>query len=360
MPKINVIDRNKSSNVVDRLFTEEDIIQPIQSESEVSESSMMVYEVPLKYIKPRPVNKYMVSDIEELAGSIERTGQWQPIIVRMNPNKQEKEKFVIVGGERRYSAMRLLHERYKKEGNEAKAKIYSSIKAHILSEEDEKNEEAIYADTNDYSRQLTNFERIIRLDPSQIRFETKDEQEEFVKEVYGEEAIERYRNGQLNIKFNQGDLSKYIRSKLLKKEPNLDISDKTIRRYLKFIEDADDTLIAATLKGTIPIREATLLGKLSKEDQAFATMVVGTEEYSELLQEVSSKKKAVVSEEEEERTPESIYASNIKTLFRVKSQFEKIQEDISDRQMNGNEKEFLRQVRTIIKAIERLQEMPQK
>ena len=127
---------------------------------ETYEENTRVYSIPLDVIRTRKENGYSIGGIDALAGSIERTGLIHPIILQ-----PEGELFRIVDGERRFRAMKELQTRFEQSGDSIRAKIYSTISAIVRGDLSEEEETRIYRDSNDYARQLTNFERIVRLDP---------------------------------------------------------------------------------------------------------------------------------------------------------------------------------------------------
>ena len=93
---------------------------------ETYEENTRVYSIPLDVIHDRKENRYSIGGIDALAGSIERTGLIHPIILQ-----PEGELFRIVDGERRFRAMKELHDRYEKSCDRVRAKIYSTIPAIV-------------------------------------------------------------------------------------------------------------------------------------------------------------------------------------------------------------------------------------
>ena len=112
-------------------------------------SGEQVFSIPLNQIHPRQINAYAITDIERLAESIRRSGLLQPIIVK----KESDTSYQLIAGERRYTAMKLLHDQYLAAGDTTKASLFDSISAIVLEKITEATEEQIYRDTNDYSRQ---------------------------------------------------------------------------------------------------------------------------------------------------------------------------------------------------------------
>lgn len=87
---------------IEALFAENDVAEPSADET--------VQELSLKLIRPNPYQPRRVFDqdaLKELAKSIEKSGVFQPIIVRQ-PDKGI-ERYEIIAGERRFRASKLAH-----------------------------------------------------------------------------------------------------------------------------------------------------------------------------------------------------------------------------------------------------------
>jgi ParB family chromosome partitioning protein len=87
---------------IEALFAENDVAEPSADET--------VQELSLQLIRPNPYQPRRVFDqdaLKELAKSIEKSGVFQPIIVRQ-PDKGI-ERYEIIAGERRFRASKLAH-----------------------------------------------------------------------------------------------------------------------------------------------------------------------------------------------------------------------------------------------------------
>lgn len=87
---------------IEALFAENDVEEPNADET--------VQELSLKLIRPNPYQPRRVFDqdaLKELAKSIEKSGVFQPIMVRQ-PDKSI-ERYEIIAGERRFRASKLAH-----------------------------------------------------------------------------------------------------------------------------------------------------------------------------------------------------------------------------------------------------------
>ena len=365
---MKIRDRNQATNAipagtsaVDRIFGGAGVIGRDIIETTTTQSGKTIYEVPLDLIKARPVNNYAITGIDELAESIRRTGLWQPIILRKADRADDGKNFVIVAGERRYTAVKYLRDQARKEGNHGSEKVYSSILAIILSPEDEAKEEDIYRDTNDYSRQLTNFERIMRLDPNAIDMTKESWQKRYVEKCLGEDKLADYESGKIRLKGNLVEKCHYIVALLTEKEPDLDITDSTVRVYLGLLERCGETLRQAVLKGVVPLRDARgSLSWLSPDDQIRAVDAAGTDAYEEFLKEGKALSGTAIREQRTDtKEAEGLItaAGRIsKKLYSVKKSYDKIYADATYRRdLSEDQSAYIKALREAMQAIERLE-----
>lgn len=136
-------------------------------------------------IIPRKENFYIIDEIKELEKSIDEIGLLQPIVVRENKDKTGRnDKYVIVAGERRFTAYKNLFKKYtdlymSNKDNEVykeKHNHYSEINCYILNKEEEANEEKIYKDTNDLQRNKNAFAYLCGYKPTKEWFSLKTEE----------------------------------------------------------------------------------------------------------------------------------------------------------------------------------------
>lgn len=278
---------------------------------ETYEENTRVYSIPLDVIRVRKENGYSIGGIDALAGSIERTGLIHPIILQ-----PEGELFRIVDGERRFRAMKELQTRFEQSGDSIRAKIYSTIPAIVRGDLSEEEETRIYRDSNDYARQLTNFERIVRLDPEAIDLREEKWQDEY-RRLSGKKPGEK-------IRPTRREVSKLIRMILLESEPELDISEKTIRNYLAFLDRCGPELRAATVMGTIAVRDAQLVSWLNEDEQRDAVEAAGTESFEDYVVEgkyqsgSDSRRK-----KRQKKTADMLAETYTKKLVRIEEDYEK-------------------------------------
>ena len=236
-----------------------------------------VYNIPLSQIHPRKVNAYAISDIGALAASIERSGLLQPAIVR----EDGTGAFDIVAGERRYTAFCALRNKYS--DDPVRSETWSYLPCVLLPPG--ADEETVYRDTNDYTRQLNNLQRIARIDPDRINLREAKWQEKYVAYVYGAAAIPKLYTGELSVKNNRRTKAKLIRFIALESEPDLDLAESTVRNYLAFWDRCGSVLRSAAMRGDVSVRDAQALSWLSDEEQALAVESADSDIYSDYLTE---------------------------------------------------------------------------
>lgn len=310
---------------------------------ETYEENTRVYSIPLDVIRVRKENGYSIGGIDALAESIERTGLIHPIILQ-----PEGELFRIVDGERRFRAMKKLQERYEKSGDRVRAKIYRTIPAIVRGNLSAEEENRIYRDSNDYARQLTNFERIVRLDPETIDLREEKWQDEY-RRLSGKKPGEK-------IRPTRREVSKLIRLILLESEPELDISEKTIRNYLAFLDRCGPELRAATVMGTIAVRDAQLVSWLNEDEQRDAVEAAGTESFEDYVVEgkyqsgSDSRRK-----KRQKKTADMLAETYTKKLLRLEADYEKALACVNDKETVEEEnQQKLERIKKIMQEIQEL------
>ena len=288
---------------------------------ETYEENTRVYSIPLDVIRVRKENGYSIGGIDALAGSIERTGLIHPIILQ-----PEGELFRIVDGERRFRAMKELHDRYEKSCDRVRAKIYSTIPAIVRGNLSAEEENRIYRDSNDYARQLTNFERIVRLDPEAIDLREEKWQDEY-RRLSGKKPGEK-------IRPTRREVSKLIRLILLESEPELDISEKTIRNYLAFLDRCGPELRSAAVMGLVAVRDAQLVSWLNKDEQRDAVEVAGTDQFEDYVIEGKYQSGSESRRKKRQKKTEGMVAEvYMKKLIRLEADYEKALAMVNSKEM---------------------------
>ena len=307
------------------------------------EKNTQVYSIPLDVILVRKENGYSIGGIDALAGSIERTGLIHPIILQ-----PEGELFRIVDGERRFRAMKELHDRYEKSCDRVRAKIYSTIPAIVRGNLSAEEENRIYRDSNDYARQLTNFERIVRLDPEAIDLREEKWQDEY-RRLSGKKPVEK-------IRPTRREVSKLIHLILLESEPELDISEKTIRNYLAFLDRCGPELRAATVMGTIAVRDAQLVSWLNEDEQRDAVEAAGTNQFEDYVLEGKYQSGSDSRRKKRQKKTAGMLAETYtEKLLRLEADYEKALAMVNSKEMaEGEEQRKLERIQNIMTEIKKL------
>lgn len=310
---------------------------------ETYEENTRVYSIPLDVIRVRKENGYSIGGIDALAGSIERTGLIHPIILQ-----PEGELFRIVDGERRFRAMKELHDRYEKSCDRVRAKIYSTIPAIVRGNLSAEEENRIYRDSNDYARQLTNFERIVRLDPEAIDLREEKWQDEY-RRLSGKKPGEK-------IRPTRREVSKLIRMILLESEPELDISEKTIRNYLAFLDRCGPELRSAAVMGLVAVRDAQLVSWLNKDEQRDAMEAAGTDQFEDYVLEGKYQSGSDLRRKKrQKKTAEMLAETYTKKLIRLEADYEKALACVNDKETVEEEnQQKLERIKKIMQEIQEL------
>ena len=295
-----------------------------------------IHQIPLSKIHPRSFNAYPITDIEQLAESIERVGLLQPIIL-----SEKDGEYFIVAGERRFTAFKRLYEKYK--DDEIKKGLFESIPALLLDNEDE---ERVYRDSNDYSRQITNFQRVIRCEPDKINFNDDYWKEQYVKYVYGEDRVQAYRKGQIYVKGTRTDKCKLNHRMILSIEPDIDISEKTVRNYLGFYNRCNEDLKLATVVGKISIRDAQSLSWLTNREQTQAVSKIGSDEFEDYV--IEGRQLAEIKRKRYP-APTAELQAYLNKLKKLNNYYAEKINKINPKELSKEEQELLEKVKSIIK-----------
>lgn len=320
-------------------------------------SEVTVKEIPLSLIKSRKINNYIISDIEALAASIEKAGQWQEIVVRVDRESSE-ESYICVAGHRRMAAFNFLREKYlKKYGDENHKMVllYSYIRARVMTLEEEQMEEFVYDDTNSKTRIPTVFEALLRFDLDSIDLEKEDVRNDFIKQVYGEDKLEAYLNGTFKVRLNQTSKLQYLQKMIEQNFSTMNVSTGTIKVYYNMIQSSCAELIDSVLSGTIPLRDALTFSRQPHEEQKKLIQSYGTDEFKDISKIVIAKSEAKGDE---------VVLSYDKAIGKLKgfskelSAIDEYLSGMNKKELTGNQKEIIKQVKKIFKAFNELSEMP--
>lgn len=362
VPRDALQQQGTQRNAVNRIFAGVSVVRPEQTVAKAAQSVRTPVDIQIDEIQAREVNDYLITGIEELAGSIERTGLWQPVIVRKNTG--EGKPYILTAGERRVNAMRFLMEKYRSAGDAFHEKQFSVIPAFILEEKDLAKEEDIYRDTNDYSRQLTNFERIMRNDPDMIDM-TKPEWQEKYLMLCHPENLELWRSGKFVCKGSVQEKSEYLTAMILQREPDLDISESTVRNYLNLLDRCSTDLRLAVLRGKIPLRVAReSLSWLKPEEQLAAVEAAGTDEFATYM-EKGKKNAGKTAPSDKRKAPQLSYHQTMqqagKALLKfgksLSKEFESLDSRPEAETLSEGDKAYRDQLKVVMGEIKKLEEI---
>ena len=336
--------------------------------------------IPVELIDTRKVNEYIISDIEELASSIEEHGLQQNIIVKRNG-----ERYTLIAGERRLTAIKLILKR----GTRPELKM---VMAEIYPADiSERLEKAIYEETNDTQRNDTLFERVYRMNPREKFFYKKDQnvmdeqkmadyiqlkinssapgytflstplniaKEEAKKASLMEDESYSYTsyitNSQgkaIKIKWDiVSTMVDYITLKLNARYKDVKITSSAVRKNVDAIMECKYKPIIDDLifKGKLPVRDLRVISKLSEEEQI--------EAYNKIIEGKDWKTNSI----SEEKTDIKILSDNDK-LKEIKDGLKTINKkyteySINSQALEGDDKKIYKKVQKIIEMITEITE----
>ena len=303
-------------------------------------------EIALDEITPRPINRFRQANIERLARSIETTGLINPIVVVRPQNLPEESevlkafrekgidisalKYVIVSGERRYRAVRFLHDA---ELNDPK-KIspfdykYRVINARVLTKDEAKNEELIYTDSNIETRQLSPMEVLINCRDILEGVDTPEKQEQALVEM----GLDPHK-----AKFSTIKYCKYVFDHELGIQ---NVSEPTIMQHLATISGCPGEVIDAVIDGQLSPGKTRLLRQLPKDRQKELVRLLqeGRDKDFDLQLEELTGNKNKVADRYTHRDAAKLCQSTGEKLKKVQKTFELYLKNLSgDDEKNVNE-----------------------
>ena len=239
-----------------------------------------IVNIPLSKIVPRKENQYPLTDIVRLKESIRKNGVLQPVILR-----RSGDTYTLIAGERRYTAARELYQAafVAQDGNEMRR--FVEIPAIVFEDIDNQTDEEIYRATNDFTRQMSTFQKIVFLKPEKIDMSEPYWKQEYVSKVLGEKKLVSWQAGLLDVKGTKHERSKLVHAMLMELDPNCDASEKTVRNYLAFLDRSSDELKDAVITGKISIRDALAISWNDDEEQKDAVASVTEPVYSDYIEE---------------------------------------------------------------------------
>lgn len=323
-------------------------------------SNIVIREISLDLITVRNVNNFIKNKVSEVQESIEANGQFEPIIIQVNPDKNSPYKYVIVAGHQRYKAMCNIRDKYAEDKSDTRYIKYSYIQARILSKEEELKEEIIYKETNTIRREaITPFEMLLDFNVRKINMDDPETRQLYIETCYGKEALNDYNDGRRTFKFNVSAKTEYLQ-KLIQNKFKKEIGSKAVSTYALMIEKAISDLIKEILEGNIPLREGVEIARYDITDQYELITSYGTDEYKKLMEEL--KKENSVKGKITPTTSDA-YSEILKiekALATKSNEFKAIVKTIDKKKMNGNQKEFIKEFSKVINKIDNLLEMDKK
>ena len=325
---------------------------PYSQSNNSEQNSYALYSLPLDQVHPRKVNAYAITDIERLAESIQRSGLLQPVIVR----KESDSSYQLIAGERRYTAMKYLYDKYTSDGDTTKASLFNTINAFVYEDLPSDKEEQIYRDTNDYTRQMNTFQRIALLNPERINMQNPYWKEEFVRHVYGPAKVISWKSGFVMVRGTQRERSKLVRALLIEQNPDLDISEKTVRNYLAFLDRCNEDLKLATLMGKISIRDSMAISWNSSSEQTDAVNSIGKEVFKDYVEEGKLLSGSDSRKETRKHKPVSKQLHSYETkLIKLGEEYKKVLADLeAQTELSPEEQELVVKLNSVADAIARL------
>lgn len=381
----SIIDKNNESNV--KLMSEENNVIFNLNNDELSakkkfgdypevDTNEQFPRIPVAWIRVREVNEYSMQKIDELTENIRQIGLISPIIVRPDLSIDDGKKYTISDGERRFTAWSRLYHEALELNDKALIEKYEYIQCKVLDSKGINNEVAIHHSANDQTRDMTVYERVARLHPVDIDelFGTDENPNlenryEYIKIQYGEETLNKYINNTLDpvskskIKFNINSLCKFYIHKFREINTSVEISDTSLTRYIRSIIFSDKELITMTIRGDINTRlSMQLSSKTLDEQRAVLDQIKSGIE----TQNIFGDKENDIKTDDESNKQEEIVICSLegidmcsKNLKRTLDKYKDIINYKPKEKLTGNQKDYLKQLKKVLKSIEELQKMPQ-
>lgn len=335
--------------------------------------------IPVDDIEFNKDNNYPIGSLSDLVMSIRDVGLRQPIEVRKStPQDNTDKKYVLVVGERRLRSVRELLDRAIKAAteenpNRKEIKKYSVIKARVLDEEEKKNENKILKDTNDTARTMSLFQKVLSLNPAKGKKYFGDSDEDisrrnYVERKYGYENFEEkwkdYLNGRLQIKWNDTTVNEDIFLRMSMSSEN--VPERTIEDYIgiakklsenmkKYLQKVD-VLTIPQIKKIADLYYAAQdnVAKKLEDGKTFEEAING---YGIKITRELKTKKASSKKEKAKLTPRNAINKTTNSLVKSLRDYKEIIDSIDIKELNGNQKERIKLIKSIQADITKLSEM---
>lgn len=240
----------------------------------------------IENIALREENLYSQVDeeIKKLANEIWELGLLQPLIVRTNDDKNSDKEYVLSDGQRRYTALKMCVERAMQEDDEDRVEDFSNPMCRILDSFLTLNEKQVHDAANDY-RFKNAIGLILRCEPKpkdEFFGTTKNptkKREEYIKIKYGEDGINKFEKGLIQVKFNKSDMHEYVYLKNKREYTKLKLDAQSVRRYTDALIKLPKNFKRALLDEVIELTPRQLLKvasmKNAEQSRVMAKLLAG-------------------------------------------------------------------------------------
>ena len=372
-------------NNIDDIFNHKSMIETLtemsnnakEKHGEIDSSEFK--NIPVDDIEFNKDNNYPIGSILELAMSIRDVGLRQPIEVRKStPQDNTDKKYVLVVGERRLRSVMELRDRAAKAAteenpNRKEIKKYSVIKARVLDEDEKKNEYKILKDTNDTARITSLFQKVLSLNPTRGKKYFGDNDDEisrknYIERKYGYENFnekwKEYLNGKLQIKWNDTTVNEDIFLRMSASSEN--VPERTIEDYIGIVKKLSENMKKYLQKvDTLSIPQIKKIADLdySAQDNVAKKLEDG-KTFEEAIHGYGIKitrdlktKKVSSKKEKAKLTPRNAINKTTNSLVKSLRDYKEIIDSIDVKELNGNQKERIKLIKSIQADIAKLSEM---
>ena len=244
--------------------TEREALKFDNEKASVTTSDTVLVEIPLEMITDRSDNRFRMTGIEKLADEIKKHGLHQNVIVVPN---REGDGYIISSGHRRLHAYQMLKEEYANQNPDAD-NPYAKIPAEVKKGLSEDQEADIYLKTNSFSRNTTLMEAIANIKPEEMDFDDPKFKEEYLTYMYGDNAYNRFVNGEIVDKMNINSLSLYVYRQIKDNFQDLECTEESVRKYLRIYLKCSDIVLDRFYNSQIGVKELVeIANSFSKDEQ---------------------------------------------------------------------------------------------
>jgi len=324
--------------------TVREVLKALDDKNAPTKSNIDLLDIPLDMIEDRPVNKFRMTGIEELAAEIEKDGLFQNIIV---VPKEGGAGYHVSSGHRRIHAYRLLKKKYEQD-HPGEENPYNKITVQVMSGLSEQEEGDVYLKTNSFSRNTTLMEAIANLNPEKMDFDDVNFKKEYLTYMYGPDAMEKYVAGEINDTLSARSLAEYVYRKVVDTYHDLECTPEAVRRYLRIYERCSDTVKDMFFKANLSIKQLMdITANFSVEEQE---LIFNSDDPDEKKKEILARHRKAAKKEKKKASE-----NNPKQIFKQISKFTKpiimLCEDLETIEENETNQEEIRKIKKLKEAI---------